>query len=586
MTSPQTTPPPRLLRRHPDLGYLDGWMWLPKSHPSVAVDAIKRALVFTSVDSEHGMRVVPLFQETEHHILVPREFWAAEELAFPIIDARPIDFPRVDIGSRITLDWDQDLKAQHPARTTQRDAIAALEAARGGILQLKCGGGKTVIAIEFIARQHAPALILVDTTVLLDQWRKELLLHTDLREEDIGLIRGDVWDWEKPVVLATYHTVSQNASRIRERVKRHFGVVVWDEAHHLAADTFMRTAPLFYGYRLLLTATPNRTDGLQVIYIAHAGGVVFKDLRPDLPTIVHFVETGENLDVEDARVLAETTDCNGEQHLGKLAGHLGRQVEHLDHVLREVRAAREADRKVLVLSPSIDELVNLAARWMGRGEGALYSDVAVPTMTELGYPEGTPAQELPKSTLTRLTGEAEVIAKKLENPHTPPAQRRALEEVLLPRVQGRLYAHEVARKARLGFERAQRRYLQALLGELTGAGLIIGEIKDPDVRDAMLRQNPVTFMINRLGQEGLNSKELDTVVMTIPTANRNTIQQVMGRPSRALPGKKQPILVVLEPEIPALRGTCMRMRRLLLEWPADEGGPITHYQHPPRGTET
>lgn len=582
MTSPPTPPPRPLLRRRPDLGYLDGWLWLPKSHPAVAVDAVKRALVFTSVDSEHGMRVVPLYQETEHHIIVPREFWAVSDLAFPVVDARPRDFPRVDIGSRITLDWDLDRRAQHPTRTTQRDAIAALEAARGGILQLKCGGGKTVIAIEFIVRQRTPALILVDTTVLLEQWRKELLLHTTLREEDIGLIQGDVWDWEKPVVLATYHTVAQNASRIRERVKRHFGTVVWDEAHHLGADTFMRTAPLFYGYRLLLTATPNRTDGLQVIYIAHAGGVIFKDLRPDLPVVVHFVETGEDLDVADAQVLAETTDCNGEQHLGKLAGHLGRQIEHLDHVLREVRAAREADRKVLVLSPSIDELVNLAARWMGRGAGELYSDVAPPTLEELGYAPDTLVRELPKATLAKVLSEIEVAEKRLENPHTPPAQRRALEEILLPRARIRVHAHEVARKIRLGLDRAQKRYLQELLGRLEGAGLIIGEIKDADVRDAMLRENPITFMINRLGQEGLNSKELDTVVMTIPTANRNTIQQVMGRPSRALPGKKQPILVVLEPLITTLNTTCIKMRRLLREWPADEGGPIAHYRHPPR----
>lgn len=582
----------KLLQKEPDKGYIDSLLWVPKKH--VNVEGTKRALTFNFLEQKNILTLA-LYKETEHHLLLPREFWEVADLPFPVVDARPQGYKKVSIPSNITLD------ALNPNETTQKDALAALLKARGGVLQLACGKGKTVVALEFASRLSIPTLIIVDNTHLLGQWRDAILGDgkkkaplLGLSPKDLGLIQGDVFDWKKPVVLATYQTLANIANTMPEEVRRWFGLIVWDEGHHIAAPTFARSADLFYGYRLALTATPTRDDGLHVVYDFHLGKVIYKDLKQELRPKIYFLWTGLELDLTNSAVKEGACDKNGELHLSKLSTHFGQWAERLDFILVEVQKAVDAGRKILVLSNSVDELVNLASLWANYGQ--LYTDVPTPTEQEVG--ETVPPMSLAKKDLKHIERMLPAVRAQLRDPALNPVKREHLT-ARKRELEHRLRMHEVAGKIDAEHRKRKRDFLKGLLfaikaerdmGDGRGAhnvGLMIHKVK-PEVRAEMLRTKQVVFAVAKYGREGLDEQMLDTILVCEPFSSRNTLQQVMGRVLRKKEGKKNPIVVFLEDNIGPIMGMCQNLRRHLREWPVEENGPYEYEMlgHPTKKRRT
>lgn len=568
----------RILRRDPNKGYVDSLLWVPKKH--VNVEGTKRALTFSFLNQK-DITTLALYKETDHHLLLPREFWEIPHLPFPVVDARPQQYKKVHIPSNIVLD------ALTPNETTQKDALAALLKARGGVLQLACGKGKTVIALELASRLSVPTLIIVDNTHLLGQWRDAILGGEKrppllgLSPKDVGLIQGDVFDWQKPVVLATYHTLANLAATLPEEVRRWFGLIIWDEGHHIAAPTFARSADLFYGYRLALTATPVRDDGLHVVYNFHVGGIIYKDLKQELRPKIYFLWTGLELDLTNPTTLSKACDKNGELHLSKLSTYFGQWAERLEFILDQVRRAVGAGRKVLVLSNSKDELINLAALWAQYGK--LYTEVPIPTEQEVG--ETVPPLTLTTKELRHIQRLLPPIRAQLRDPALNPVKREHLT-IRRQELEHRLRMHAVAEKIAKEYRKRQSNFLKDLLQVIkaeqnlggthtTSAGLMIHKVK-PEVRAEMLRTKPVVFAVAKYGREGLDEQMLDTILVCEPFSSRNTLQQVMGRVLRKRAGKKTPIVVFLEDNIPPIMGMCQNLRRHLRTWPVEENGPYEY----------
>lgn len=156
-----------------------------------------------------------------------------------------------------------------PLRWYQRAALDAWRAANHrGVLALPTGSGKTVAAIAAIAELATPALVLVPTRVLLDQWATAL---EGCGARPVGRL-GDGEQRTAPITVSTYASAVVWAPRIGDR----FGLVVVDEAHHVGAwcppeILEMLTAPA----RLGLTATP--PGGTAALALEeHLGDVVYQ----------------------------------------------------------------------------------------------------------------------------------------------------------------------------------------------------------------------------------------------------------------------------------------------------------------------
>jgi superfamily II DNA or RNA helicase len=536
-------------------------LWVPKR--SVNVEALKRALTFEISGRGAKVTILQLWQETPDHLLVPREFWRYNEKLFEVVDCRPRIFQRVNITSHIRLDHKLDGGQLVPTgRSVQREALDAMLQARGGILQLSCGSGKTLIALELIARLGVPAIVVMDNTTLIGQWRDEIQRH--LPGTDVGLVEGSHFDWQKPIVLATFQTLSQRAYVLPEEFRRWFGVAIWDEGHHVGAPTFARTADMFYGRRYALTATPRRADGMHVVYDMHIGPVLYKDLTQDLRPRIQFEWTGFELDTNDPVVVNATHSSAGEIHLGMLARWFGSYRPRLEYIVNRVRQLRADGRKILVLSTSIDELVNLMAVW--NGAQTLYSDIPLPTPQELD-PSGDPRDWEWKSRVTRpnwsVTSDEDKLYRRL-------IKKPALTTNESSKLRVIQYLKDVERE----MQKRQKQYLQQLLrdSEQSDAGLMIYDVKRDDRRRA-IHEKPVTFSIMKYGREGLDSKALDTVVILEPQGQKEWIQQVMGRALRLYSGKKEPLIIFLEDAVGIVIGLCNKLRYHLRNWPVEEGGP-------------
>jgi superfamily II DNA or RNA helicase len=137
-------------------------------------------------------------------------------------------------------------------RPYQEAALAAWElATRRGTAVLPTGSGKTRLAIAAMVRANVPALCLVPTRVLLDQWARAI-------RELVGFEPGRLGDGEHRIDTITVATF-ESAWRHMHRLGNQFDLLVVDEAHHFGTGMRdealdMCTAPL----RLGLTATKPR----------------------------------------------------------------------------------------------------------------------------------------------------------------------------------------------------------------------------------------------------------------------------------------------------------------------------------------
>ena len=164
-----------------------------------------------------------------------------------------------------TLDADVDdqlaagemvaVSTSYELREYQQEALDAwLDSNRRGVLELPTGAGKTVIALAAIAHVDTPTLVVVPTIDLLEQWQREL--ETEF-EVPIGRLGGGEQRVE-PLTVATYDSAYLRADELGDR----FGLVVFDEVHHLGAEGYQDIARMLAAPdRLGLTATFERPDG-------------------------------------------------------------------------------------------------------------------------------------------------------------------------------------------------------------------------------------------------------------------------------------------------------------------------------------
>ncbi len=149
-----------------------------------------------------------------------------------------------------------ELISEHAPYEHQQDALDAwLRAGRRGIAELPTGAGKTFVA--YLAMQATPrsTLIVVPTLDLMHQWYAGL--EVAFPETEIGLLGGGSKD-ESPILVATYDSAAIYAEKLGSR----YGLLIFDECHHLPAD-FTRVIAEYSlaPYRLGLSATLERGDG-------------------------------------------------------------------------------------------------------------------------------------------------------------------------------------------------------------------------------------------------------------------------------------------------------------------------------------
>ncbi|MDQ3703553.1 MAG: DEAD/DEAH box helicase [Chloroflexota bacterium] len=164
------------------------------------------------------------------------------------------------------------------ARPYQAAALASWTAAGGrGVVVLPTGSGKTLVALMAIAQQGVWALVVVPTLDLLGQWQRAVIELLGAPSECVGVFGGGRRDLF-PITIITY-----DSAAIHTRELNRFGLLVFDEVHHLPASSYRLAAEgTMAPFRLGLSATPERTDGLERDLTSLVGPVVYSRSPRDL----------------------------------------------------------------------------------------------------------------------------------------------------------------------------------------------------------------------------------------------------------------------------------------------------------------
>lgn len=154
-----------------------------------------------------------------------------------------------DVDEKIGADLTIDL------RPYQEEYVEKAYEKRAAVLANPAGSGKTVTAIGLMAKIDSPTLVLVPQRNLVNQWKREILDKTTLTEDQIGEYHGDTKDMND-VTIATYHMAGEKTNLFR----KDWGLIIFDEVHHIPSKLFRKTASLQSTRRIGLSASPVRED--------------------------------------------------------------------------------------------------------------------------------------------------------------------------------------------------------------------------------------------------------------------------------------------------------------------------------------
>lgn len=197
----------------------------------------------------------------------------ARAYADVVRDLRRAGVPFVD-EARAYEELAHGLVVHRAPRPYQAEALAAWKA-RGhrGVVVLPTGAGKTHVALTAIDDRRRSTLVVAPTLDLVRQWWDVLKASFGV---PVGIVGGG--DYEVlPLTVTTYDSAYLTMDRLGAR----FGLVVFDECHHLPGPSYAQAARLALApFRLGLTATPERADGREADLDELVGPTVYrKDIQ-------------------------------------------------------------------------------------------------------------------------------------------------------------------------------------------------------------------------------------------------------------------------------------------------------------------
>ena len=151
----------------------------------------------------------------------------------------------------------------------QKRCSAKLRGRIQGCVVVPCGGGKTVLALDGVAKIGRTFLVIVHTKDLRDQWVGAI-------RKQLGVEADTALGGTSPACVITVQTLA-NMGRLRLGSKtRRYAICIVDEAHHVPSITFQRVlTAIFCRWRWALTATPDREDRLEGLLFDTVGPILY-----------------------------------------------------------------------------------------------------------------------------------------------------------------------------------------------------------------------------------------------------------------------------------------------------------------------
>ena len=250
---------------------------------------------------------------------------------------------KMEQGSDIDIKFNGDLRPEQ--KPIEQIYLKNAEEKGGGIISLKCGGGKTVLALHIVSMLKKKTIVIVHKDFLMTQWRDRILEF--LPDARIGKIQQDTVDIEdKDIVLSMVQSLSMK--EYPEDTFESFGLAVFDECHHLGAEVFSRSMQKVSSkYMLGLSATPKRKDGLSKVFEWYMGDIVYKDEKKNEDYAeVQLVEC----EFTDIKYCKEEINFRKEPCMPKMINNICEYLPRTELIVELTKKHQEEGRYVLILS--------------------------------------------------------------------------------------------------------------------------------------------------------------------------------------------------------------------------------------------
>jgi superfamily II DNA or RNA helicase len=256
-----------------------------------------------------------LYEDTPECVIVPR--------AYPLRlrGELGVDYDIVDLtGIQSVRPW-TDLVTLGPHQWQRFDQLPGFEAMLdpgevmpgfalnamkyGRTFVLRCGGGKTAISLKAAAARGGRFLWVTVTEALVDQMRGrkygagrkarivsgDITKFLDIPYDKIGHVQGSKQQWHGfDCAVATLQTLAMS-DKVSDAFWSYWDLVIFDEGDMLGAPLFNRVVSKFRGERWVLTATPQRNDRLEKLFLMQTGPICYSHTDFDLVPTCHFVPT-------------------------------------------------------------------------------------------------------------------------------------------------------------------------------------------------------------------------------------------------------------------------------------------------------
>jgi len=316
------------------------------------LNGIRSELTVKPVETSYTCAYVdysfPVFSETTESISVPR-YWGISKFGQPAIN-------NLNVGA-VKLDK-KKLKLTGSPRDYQIEplekSLKFLKENGGCTLQVACGWGKSFSGVILAYKLGLKTIVVVPRVKIISQWVAEIKRF--IPGARVGIIQGKIKEIDNvDFAVATLQTIGLKdfkASNFKS-----FGFTILDEIQFYGCDKMSTTLWKTYSkYNLALSATPDRADGLDKIFVWYLGTSIVKSIKP--MTRTH--NTAVKIIYAPEKFYDKRIESTGNINLAGMINELVVSKPRFKLILEEIDGVLLDDRrKVLVMADRREYLKNL-----------------------------------------------------------------------------------------------------------------------------------------------------------------------------------------------------------------------------------